>query len=490
LACTLFFFWGSGLGTSELDKGEYCVNKSSQILMGHGEGVDVIATVSSDSPKILSGSCDTTIKVWSLNDGKNVLTFTDHINRINKIALTKCKKVVSGSVDGSIYVWDVESGERLLDITHHRSPILAILVCDDEISHYTGCVVSCSDDGLVCVWDMQTGSLVSTDSFMALAQRGNVWSVATAAILRDDSLVVAFGGLCGSVYVWDAYTKQSTCLCGHFASISAVYVYDKVGEPMVISASADWMVRVWDLKTGKSLRSLEGHSASVDAVTVLHGSTPLVISGSTDATVRVWDLYTGEQYYTLEGHTSGVCTLAIINTRGFSNDNSALPLIISGGADSAIRVWDLDKILRDIKWKRRKFLAVFVSNVRELQYKESLIQNNLNACGKAAKELEQRRNYSLVRSSYVKAFVDSLPAFLQTSVSPFLEAHTGRNQSSLDNYYALRKVSACGSFTVFDKAEDEPSGDYFAYSHRRRRVHLLTAVFGNNDLRSVIASYL
>jgi WD40 repeat protein len=63
-------------------------------------------------------------------------------------------------------------------------------------------------------------------------------------------------------------------------------------RPIVVSASDDATVRVWDLDArGLLYQPLEAHKGKVDAVAVgeLRGR-PIAVSGGNDRTVRVWDL--------------------------------------------------------------------------------------------------------------------------------------------------------------------------------------------------------
>ena len=60
-----------------------------------------------------------------------------------------------------------------------------------------------------------------------------------------------------------------------------------------ISASEDRTLKVWDLKSGQAVQTLEGHTGRVRAVAV----TPeggQAISASEDRTLKVWDLKTGK----------------------------------------------------------------------------------------------------------------------------------------------------------------------------------------------------
>jgi WD40 repeat protein len=63
---------------------------------------------------------------------------------------------------------------------------------------------------------------------------------------------------------------------------------------------------VWDLETGRTLRTLEGHSDSVSAVAVAPNSRRAV-SASSDHTVRVWDLETGRPLATFYCDASALC---------------------------------------------------------------------------------------------------------------------------------------------------------------------------------------
>jgi len=57
------------------------------------------------------------------------------------------------------------------------------------------------------------------------------------------------------------------------------------------------MVRVWDVSSGKCMRTLEGHSFGVKAV-LWSSDDSRICSGSNDNTVRVWDVSSGECLWT------------------------------------------------------------------------------------------------------------------------------------------------------------------------------------------------
>ncbi|KAF9880522.1 WD repeat containing protein pop1 [Colletotrichum karsti] len=119
-------------------------------------------------------------------------------------------------------------------------------------------------------------------------------------------------------------------------------------EDKIITGSDDTLIHVYDTKTGKLRKKLEGHEGGVWA---LQYEGNMLVSGSTDRSVRVWDIEKGFCTQVFYGHTSTVRCLQILmpTETGKTHDGKAIvapqkPLIITGSRDSQLRVWRLPEV--------------------------------------------------------------------------------------------------------------------------------------------------
>ncbi|KAF9483054.1 WD40 repeat-like protein [Pholiota conissans] len=60
----------------------------------------------------------------------------------------------------------------------------------------------------------------------------------------------------------------------------------------------------------------------------------IIVSGGCDKVVRVWDLRSGQCIYVLHGHLSTIRSLRVLNRR---------PIAVTGSRDATLRVWDVQK---------------------------------------------------------------------------------------------------------------------------------------------------
>jgi WD40 repeat protein len=83
------------------------------IPTGHTEEIWAVA-ISPDGRRVISGSQDSTLRVWDLADDRCVATLKGHTASVRGVAVhPDGRRAISGSQDGTLRVWDLEGGRCL-----------------------------------------------------------------------------------------------------------------------------------------------------------------------------------------------------------------------------------------------------------------------------------------------------------------------------------------------------------------------------------------
>ncbi|MEG4326040.1 serine/threonine-protein kinase [Microcoleus sp. herbarium5] len=175
--------------------------------------------------------------------------------------------------------------------------------------------------GTIRIWNVRTGRLVRT-----LNSVHSKKSVKTVAVSPDSS-ILASGGDDNNVILWDLKTgRRMRTIAAHKATVNEI-AFSRDGQTLA-SGSDDKTVRLWNVRTGSRLRTLSGHAGGVNAI-ALSGDGKTLASGSEDKTVRLWNLATGEVRRIITGHRGPVTAVA------FSPNGK---IVASASTDNTIRL--------------------------------------------------------------------------------------------------------------------------------------------------------
>lgn len=97
---------------------------------------------------LVTGSKDTSIKVWDRKSLNLIKTLDGHSAAVNSIHLTD-KHIVSGSGDGKINIWDLVTGQRLRTIIGHQRGVSCVQLTADGTK-----IVSGSKDTTIRIFDI------------------------------------------------------------------------------------------------------------------------------------------------------------------------------------------------------------------------------------------------------------------------------------------------------------------------------------------------
>lgn len=85
----------------DIEKGQ-----CKHVLMGHQASVRCLEI---HGDLVVSGSYDTTARIWSISEGRCLRTLQGHFSQIYAVAFDG-KRVATGSLDTSVRVWNVADG--------------------------------------------------------------------------------------------------------------------------------------------------------------------------------------------------------------------------------------------------------------------------------------------------------------------------------------------------------------------------------------------
>jgi WD40 repeat protein len=247
---------------------------------------------SSDGKLLLSGSDNSTIKLWDAVSGQEIRTFKGHIAKINSLAFSPDgKQILSGSFDRTIRLWDVASEQLTKTFSGHTDEVNSVAFSPNGKQ-----ILSGSDDNTVRLWDVASGKEIR----IFKGHSSPVCSV----IFSPDGKQLLSGSGDGMVKLWDAASGQEIrTFKGHSSRVFSV-AFSPNGKQM-LSGSFDNTVNLWDAVNGKRIRTFPGNTMSFSSVAFSPDGKQVISGGSFDGTVKLWDVASGQLIKTFSGVPMG-----------------------------------------------------------------------------------------------------------------------------------------------------------------------------------------
>src|SRR5262245_56063684 len=156
---------------------------------------------------------------------------------------------------------------------------------------------------------------------------GSVHSV----IFSPDGKMLASAHNDSTIQLWDLSTGRIVrSFMGHTGHVPVV-VFSPDGK-MLAGGSPDQTVKFWEVSSGRFIRAFKGHNGSIYSV-AFSPDGKMLASGSDDQTVNLWEVVSGRLVRTVEGQNSYVQSVA------FSPDGK---LIASGSYDQTLKLWEVN----------------------------------------------------------------------------------------------------------------------------------------------------
>jgi WD40 repeat protein len=261
-------------------------------LTGHTGNVLTLA-FSPDSSLLASGSVDTTIRLWNVQNPGAAQPGAVLQGHQKQVAIVRFsadgKTLVSGGYDYTLRFWDVQAGKQTAVQGSQDKPGPMIEAMVNSFSPDMSVLLTLAN-GAVTVWDVNKGAPITPD---ALSNLFNVWG--WGAFAPDGQ----------SFYLTDVASNviYQIPLAGGDAKVALTgpdgTPYD---GPMAVSPDGNWLaaatstgeaIHLFDLKSGKAQVITTGDQQDQYVLLFSPDSSMLISSGGDSS--RLWDVKTTKQ---------------------------------------------------------------------------------------------------------------------------------------------------------------------------------------------------
>jgi len=270
-------------------------------------------TISFDG-EILASSRGKDILLWNLETGKLLDTLSSHTANVRSLAISPDgRTLASGSGDGTVKLWDIPTGEMLTSFWHSG------VVTAVGFTANSRAVVGVSSDRGMKLWNIYTGELLHT--------MNGTQPIAFGA----DGLRMAASGGTRYIRLWNVAQGQllknlSIPNTNNNQGIEAI-AFSQDGQTIAHVMRGENQILVWDVETWEVRHTLEKHTEVVKAIAISPDG-KILASSSEDGKINLWDVGSGKLLRSIKGYGAMV----------FSPDSQQL---VSVGEDNMIQLWEI-----------------------------------------------------------------------------------------------------------------------------------------------------
>lgn len=256
--------------------GEACGNP---VGFHEHQGMVLCLSFSPDGKHVVSGGDDQTLRIWESDSGQEVRILRGHSDDVTHVVFSPDgTRVVSGSDDGTVRIWDAASGSELLRLHIPTDSLECFAISPD------GTKIAAGNENSILLWDSQSGRELRSFE----EHSGKVTSIA----FSPNGLKLASGSEDETIRIRNVETGgEVQTLVGQESAVNSL-AYGGDGNRLASTGSYSSLIILWDVTSGRQLRSLKESDYWVSAMDFSPDGTRIVFG---DSRIKVWDLTAAEE---------------------------------------------------------------------------------------------------------------------------------------------------------------------------------------------------
>lgn len=303
------------------------------------------ASFSRDGKYILTAPLDTAM-IWNAKNGDFVRKFKEHDHyALNNASFSPDGKLVvtTNTSEAIARIWNVETGELMRTLDGYMGIFTSASFSPDESS-----IVTASWNTPTRVWNVKTGELEHT--FAGLD------SPVTCAVFSPDSKRVATASM-RKILIWDVESGEQVLACDEIWTLVPCVSFSCDGSRIITTSLNS--VKIRDAKTGELIRDLREEARIINGVAFCSNDKLFVTSDFPKKEITIWDVESGKPLRTLNGERCDV------TANSFNAERSLIVTV----SDNAAKIWNIKsgELLRTINGQQDELShALLISDGKQI----------------------------------------------------------------------------------------------------------------------------